>query len=316
MKAKLLGLGMVAGCLLGAPAISQEPQVQQQQQQQKPQKSILDEQVEDFFMPIGSEELGVQRILRRIRRQPWIYLTSASDFVFTSNVKLEDKNPGDDLLFVQSLDVTVVPPTIKAARVALFYRHQFFRYVDHYDLNFDADSIGLNASWPLGKHWTVFAGYSGLWLQSHSADHRPGDNEFYKEGDLLAGASFIKAIHPRIAIYTGGQIDFHHASPADYTRLTGTVFGGARFAIINKLVAELSHRFQYEDHLHRFQNASENISSRTDFRNNISASLTYYIRDWANVRLSASQIWNNSDAANHDYNVFNGGATLTLSYKF
>lgn len=256
----------------------------------------------EFFLPIGSEELGVQRILRRVPRPPWLHLTAESQMGYTSNVFLTEDNPRGDWIFTQTLGMTITPRKPKKPTLSLFYRHQWLRYMHNDELDFDVDNAGFTLTYPMGKQHALYGGYSGLRLVSQFSDE-----EFFREGDAMIGFRTVQTVGKRWVFFGGLQLDYRHASPSLYDRLTHMLYIGGRVGFGRNFAAEITYRLQYEDFLHE---------PREDIRNNLSASLIYLINQHISLRATVSETWNDSSMDGRTYDMFNGGLSLILTGRF
>jgi hypothetical protein len=291
--------------LLGAATVfAQEPQRRELERLELPLPPAPKEEVTPELTPEEAEEdeLGIQQLLRRIPRPPWISLSSDSQIVYVSNVLLSPSDRENDVLFAQTFELAVTPPRMKNPSLRLFGRQQFFRYDDFSRLDFDAETVGLLLSHAVNENVTIYGGYSGLWL-----NRRWWGSQFYREGGARAGVLLTKIVGNRVGFFGGAQFDYYHAHPNAFDRHTYYAILGSRVALTRRVLAESFYRLQFEDYKN---------SPREDFRHLLGAALVYNISPYASARAVVSHVWNESTDNLRDYRVFNGGGALNLSVKF
>ena len=250
---------------------------------------------------VEDDEMGKQFLLKQRARIPQFSLVGDAQYFYNDNPRLSSGDGSDDFLFVGSTTVAWNPTWIKGITGSVFVRQQFFRYNNNSDLDFDATAVGFAAATAVKDWFNVNVGYTATRLES-----RATDAEFYKEGDASVILSRVEKFGQRFTVPYGYTMDFYHTSPDTYNRITHGLFTGLNCAITPKLLSQFFYRFQYEDYL---------TVSRADHAHILSATLTYFITDWANVRAFAS--WTTNDSTmDQDYDILNSGVGLNLLARF
>lgn len=253
------------------------------------------------FPEAEDEEIGRQFLLRRRVAIPQFSISGDAQYFYTSNPRLLEGDASDDFLFVTSSTVAWNPTWIKGANVSVFARQQFFRYNSSSDMDFNSTAFGLNIGTAVRDWFNVNYGYTATRLES-----RPTGDSFYDEGNVSTMFSRNETLGQRLSLPYGYTMDYFHASPGAFNRITHGIFTGLNCAITPKLLGQFFYRFQYEDY---------NDISREDRSHVLSITLTYFITDWASVRAFAS--WStNKSTIDRSYDSLNSGIGASLVWKF
>jgi hypothetical protein len=278
------------------------------QEAQRRQMEAVPVQPMSALSPQGSlpvaedEEIGNQFLLKRQAAIPQFSISGDAQYFYNTNPRLVDSSDtSGDLVFVGSSTLAWNPTWIKGASLSAFVREQVFRYNENSALDFNSLAGGIAMGTTVKDWFNVSYGFTGTRLDSRSTDA-----VFYKEGDGSLVFSRVEKIGQRFALPYGYTMDYFLADPGSYTRITHGLFAGLNYVITPKLLAQVFYRLQYEDY--------QNIDRR-DQAHIVSATVTYYITDWANVRAFMSWTTNHSTQS-FSYDALNSGLGLSLVWRF
>ncbi len=297
----VLGLCAAAAFIgLVSPAPAQE--AQRRQYEATPVQPLAPLAPQATLPQAEDDEIGNQFLLKRRAAIPQFSISGDAQYFYNDNPRLQDSgSAAGDLVFVGSSTLAWNPTWIKGANLSAFARQQFFRYNSNSNLDFDSLAGGITMGTAVRDWFNISYGFTGTRLESRSTDA-----VFYKEGDGSLVFSRAEKFGQRFALPYGYTFDYYLADPGNYTRATHGLFAGLNCAITPKLLAQVFYRLQYEDY---------QTVSRSDQAHIISATMVYYITDWASVRAFMSWSTNHS-TQNFSYDVLNSGAGLSLVWRF
>ena len=297
----VLGLCAAAAFMgLASPAPAQE--AQRRQYEATPVQPLAPLAPQATLPGAEDEEIGNQFLLKRRAAIPQFSISGDAQYFYNDNPKLQDSgSAASDQVFVGSSTLAWNPTWIKGANVSAFAREQVFRYNSNSSLDFNSLAGGITMGTTVRDWFNVSYGFTGTQLDSRSTDA-----VFYKEGDGSLTLSRAEKFGQRFALPYGYTLDYYLADPGSYTRVTQGLFAGLNCALTPKLLAQVFYRLQYEDY---------QTVSRTDQAHIISATMVYYITDWASVRAFMSWSTNHS-TQNFSYDALNSGLGLSLVWRF
>lgn len=295
---------------LSLPGAAQEAQVQQQTQQgaveeiRRAQRYI----VIPKLSPDDREEFGEQVVLSEKPVQPIFTGFTDNQYLFESNALLTRDNEESDRLFVSTTGFGIQPPMPEEwKKVILSFngRFQVYRYDDHDDLNFHIYTGGLTAGYQVDDLLTVLTGNNySVYYNEDSYNH------FFEETSHYVSVNRAIPIADDLAAFVGGQVQYRNTNPARFSRMEYDLFGGVRYALDEKWIAQIYARVEYQDYL------ASSLSSRNDWNLQPVLSLTYYFNEWVNARIIGHYTYNNSNQNVFDYHNFESGAALALTASF
>jgi hypothetical protein len=297
--------------LFALPLAAQEAQVQQESQTEAREEEMRRSQryvVIPKLSPDDREEFGEQVVLTEKPVEPIFTVFTDNQLLFTSNALLTRDNEESDALFISTTGFAIEPPLgeeYKDVILAFNGRFQAYRYSDHDELNFHIFSGGLTAGYQLNELWTVLTGHSyNIFYNEDTYD------DFFQETAHYASINRSIPIADDLAAFVGGQAQYRNTSPARFSRMEYDLFGGLRYALDEKWLAQIYERIEYQDYL------ASGFSNRGDVNLLTVLSLTYYLNDWCNVRVLGSYTYNNSSLNQFKYHNFNAGGGINLTARF
>ena len=340
----LLGLGVlsVAPVFAQTPAIQQYQDVQRQQEQQKKMKEGQDNKVPQQapeLYPGENTDVGPQLLLRAMPRRQWVEASADSQYYYTSNVFLtKETRPGgntDTGVLVSTIQVALAPTPfdVPGGQIAprLGFRHQWYNYgmdqTSQQDLpnglnslDFDAETLFVDATYRYGQLWTATLGLDATRLLGHEpplADYQ----EFYKELVPHFGVERLFPINDNVGLSVGYN-NYTHVTSVDPTpssnvnnRMEHSFILTYTQQIIPNLVAQPYYRYTFTDYSN-----FETYLKRSDMLHSVGMSLAYYFNNWASIRGFVSYDTNNShgnpSSSSFNYENINTGGGVNLTFKY
>ena len=276
---------------------------------QPEQKSvILDEESGDF---------GRQVVIKPRRTRPYIEASQSQDLLYTNNVFLSEMNPLRSALWVSNYSIkgfVPLPDDMQAWTISLDFQETLYRYDEDEAqvADFNRDAAGLNVMYQLGSDWLLGAGYGVSQLRSSEEEI----NEFYREGLFNYSAMKIFSLHADHALFVGASGEYHHATPAAFSRLNHGIFVGYNWQILPRVVTQLLIRSGMENYLQMTSDALGQIGPREDLNQMLSWSLFYSPVDWCTFKITGTSTFNNSSSEQRDYENLQGGGSLAMSFRY
>ena len=300
-----------------APVVMHAQEAQSRATDDKSSRDLLRRQMElklrELEAASGSPEdetdLGAQILLKR-KPKPWA-LTLSSDVgeVWSNNVFLSEGFKQGDLALTQNDSAFFSYKLTDELTASLSYRFSMYRYHRLQIQNFDSHNAGFGLNYTLPLDISLYAGTQ--WTTIYS---RPIGDSVYEEGDIYLGASkvfpinFINVLKDRAAWFVGYQTDLRMASPKEFDRVEISPYTGFMYQVNPQTVWQTYYRWQYL----KYQ-----INGRRDYNNSISSSVAYSPWDWLTLSAFVGFTDNNSLGINNrNYDVFNTGGSVKLSWKF
>ena len=278
--------------------------------------------------PGEEEDTGRQLILEPAPRQRWDWINAAVDtqYFYTSNAYLTSSKATGTGLLVSTIDAELAAPPISLPYGKLFatagFEYQWFDYGlggsggNVSDLDFDAETIYVEAQYQLPDQWSVFGNLSYTRLLNDGN----GFDEFYRE--LVPSLRFEKTFQIRRQLQASLEYsaDYRFTDEAAYpeqgtgcnNRTDQVLDFDLIWQITPKLLIRPFYRFQYSYYPDYFAG-----QSRNDFLNTVGVSAYYCFNAWSSVRLFLDYEVRNSDAVlAPDYHKLDAGGGVSVGLKF
>jgi hypothetical protein len=250
-------------------------------------------------------DLGEQAILKRVEKYEPFTLETGVPIYYTSNVALVDRGRVSDVIIAPVVGLTYAPRFKKTLYGEFTLRQQFFYYQDFSSFNFASfDAIAGLAYYMPSFHNLVLRAN----LDYNRLTGTDDFDDFFSDVALGLNAELPIPIGRAQQISIGATADVSlYATPDPPQRNDFGVYIG--YAV------NLSRSFSL--------NAAGNIvvrpydsGGRTDVSEILSFSANYHIRDWLTLSAISTFVANQSNRDVFDYEVFNAGGGVTLSFRF
>jgi hypothetical protein len=250
-------------------------------------------------------DLGEQAILKRVEKYEPFSIETGVPIYYTSNVALVDQGRRSDVIIAPVVGLTYAPKFQKTLYGEFTLRQQFFYYQDFSSFNFASfDAIAGLAYYMPSFHNLVLRANIDYNRLTGTDDF----DDFFSDVGLGLNAELPIRIGRAQQISIGATADVSlYATPDPPQRNDFGIYVG--YAV------NLSRSFSL--------NAAGNIvvrpydsGGRTDVSEILSFSANYHIRDWLTVSAISTFVANQSNRDVFDYEVFNAGGGVTLSFRF
>ncbi len=250
-------------------------------------------------------DLGEQAILKRVEKYEPFTLETGVPIYYTSNVALVDRGRVNDVIIAPVIGITYSPRIQKTLYGEFTLRQQFFYYQDFSSFNFASFDALAGLVYHVPK-------LHNLVLRANLDYNRlTGTDNF---DDFFSDVSLGLSAEVPIPIGRAQQVSFGanasislYATPDPPQRNDFGFFVG--------YTANLSRSFSL--------NAAGTLvvrpydtGGRTDVSEILALSANYHVRDWLTVSAISTFVANQSNRDVFDYEVFNVGGGITLSFKF
>jgi hypothetical protein len=253
----------------------------------------------------NDSDLGEQAILKRVEKYEPFTLETGVPIYYTSNVALVDRGRVSDVIIAPVIGITYAPKLAKTLYGEFTLRQQFFYYQDFTSFNFASfDALaGLVYYVPKLHNLTLRAN-----LDYNRLTGTDNFDDFFSDVSLGLSAEVPIPIGRAQQISLGANANVSlYATPDPPQRNDFGIYAG--YAV------NLSRHFSL--------NAAGNLvvrpydsGGRTDVSEILALSANYRIRDWLTVSAISTYVANQSNRSVFDYEVFNIGGGVTLSWKF
>ena len=276
-----------------------------------------------------TKDVGPQSILKMKQKKTYFEVVADSQFFYTSNMLLAEKNPGvrltDTSVFVNTAQFALAPtpyqigPGLLAPRIG--YRHQWFDYgleknsrgLGSFD--FDVSTVFVDLRYRLGENWSVEAGFDWMRLLNHTPTYFSYD-EIYKEYAPRVGVFRQFSFSETKVLSVGYQGSFHFSeTPGNIpenqnNRLDNSLIAAYTHALTSQLVLQPYYRIQYTHY------TASPFGTRNDLLQTIGLSIHYYPTTRSGVRLFAGYDLKESDQPIvADYRKLDAGRGLNFNLK-
>ena len=250
-------------------------------------------------------DLGEQAILKRVEKYEPFTLETGVPIYYTSNVALVDRGRMSDVIIAPVVGLTYAPRFQKTLYGEFTLRQQFFYYQDFSSFNFASfDAIAGLAYYMPSFHNLVLRAN----LDYNRLTGTDDFDDFFSDVSLGLNAELPIRIGRAQQISIGASANVSlYATPDPPQRNDFGVYVGYS--------VNLSRSFSL--------NAAGNLvvrpydsGGRTDVSEILALSANYRIRDWLTVSAISTFVANQSNRDVFDYEVFNIGGGITVSFKF
>lgn len=317
----IAGLSLPAAGLRAqiAPGAAAE-EAQRVQQARELQKPLFRETAPQLYEG-EDRDVGPQYIVLQKERRHWLEVSLDSQFFYTSNVFLTEKNAIDSTFFVNTIQVGFAPTPWDVSNgklgVRIGYRHQFFNYglgtsampqLNNFD--FDVSTVYSQIKYQFHDNWIGTVGLDYNRLLSADQNRR----EFYAEALPYWGLERRFPIGEKSLVSLAYQGNYHitrvdgpMASVNDRTdQIVALTYSQQ---VIPKLILQPYLRVQFTYYT--------DSSSRKDLLYSMGTSLTYFFTNWASIRTFVSyDIRESSDSIVQDYHKLDAGGGLSATFLF
>ena len=279
------------------------------------------------------EDVGPQYLLRFKPSREWFEALFDSQYYYTSNFNLNEKE--SKLNRVGEIDTGVLVSTAQFAFAPtpfpfwdgslsprIGYRHQWYNYgLDNTenqlnDFDFDVQTIFGEVAYNFLENWYARIGLNWTRLLNHeNTGNRKDYSEFYKEYlPEWEIQRFIK-ISSESLLVIGYEGNYHHTEvdplPNAYIndRMDHILTLSYLHQITSKILLQPYYRFTYTDF---WENGDRN-----DFLHSIGLITSYHFNRWANLRLCGNYDKRETDdPLIPDYKKIDAGGGATLIFRF
>lgn len=250
-------------------------------------------------------DLGEQAILKRVEKYDPFTFEAGVPIYYTSNVALVDRNRMGDVIIAPVVGITYAPRLQKTLYGEFTVRQQFFYYQDFSSLDFASfDAIAGVVYYAPNFH--------NMALRANLNYNRltPTDsfNDFFSDVGLGLNAEIPIAIARAQQISIGADANISlYADPSEPQRNDLGVYVG--YAV------SLSRNFYLNASGHAVVRPYDS-GGRTDLSEILSLGASYRVRDWLTISALTSFVANQSNQDVFEYEVFNIGGGISVSWRF
>jgi|SRR5689334_19816217 len=250
-------------------------------------------------------DLGEQAILKRVEKYNPFTFEASVPIYYTSNVALVDRNRMSDVIIAPVVGITYAPRLQKTLYGEFTLRQQFFYYQDFSGLDFASfDAIAGLAYYMPNFH--------NLALRANIDYNRltPTDslNDFFSNVGLVLNAEipFVIGRAQQISVGASANISLY-ATPDEEQRNDLGVYVGYSVGLTRNLYLNASGQLVVRPY---------DSAGRTDVSEILNLGATYRVRDWLTISALTSFVANQSDHDVFDYEVFNFGGGISVTWRF
>ncbi len=279
-----------------------------QSQTQLPGASVISpEGVEQNYAAASPNDtdLGEQAILKRVEKYQPFTLETGVPIYYTSNVALVDRGTVSDVITAPVVAITYAPRLQRTLFGEFALRQQFFYYADFSSFNFasfDAEA-GLVYSAPKLNNLTLRGR-----LNYNRLTGTDDFDDFFSNYSLSLGAEVPLPIGraQQISFGAGTEISLY-ATPEPPRRNDFGAFVGYHVNLARQFSLDAAGRVLLRAY---------DSGGRTDVSEIVALSGNYRIRDWVTLSAISTFVANQSNRSTFDYEVFNIGGAISLSWRF
>jgi hypothetical protein len=252
----------------------------------------------------NDSDLGEQAILKRVEKYEPLTIETGVPIYFTSNVALVDRGRVSDVIIAPLIGVTYAPRLQNTLYGEFGLRQQFFYYQDFGSFDFASfDALaGLVYFAPKLHNLTFRAN-----LDYNRLTGTDTFDDFFSNVGLGLSAELPIPIGRAQQISLGADANISlYATPDPPQRNDFGVYAGYAVSITRSLSLNATGRLVVRPY---------DTGGRTDLSEIIALSANYRIRDWLTLSAISTFVANQSNHSVFDYEVFNIGGGVTLSWK-
>ena len=253
----------------------------------------------------NDSDLGEQAILKRVEKYEPFTLETGVPIYYTSNVALVDQGKVGDTIIAPVIGLTYAPKITKTLYGAFTIRQQFFYYQDVTSFNFASfDAIaGLVYFVPNMHNLVLRAG-----IDYNRLTGTDSFESFFSNYALGLGAEIPIPMGRAQLISLGLDANISlYATPSPPQRNDIGAYVAYTVNLTRNFSLNAAGRLVVRPY---------DSGGRTDVSEILSLSANYRVRDCLVVSAVTSFVANQSNQSAFDYEVFNGGGGVTLSWKF
>jgi hypothetical protein len=289
----VLALGaLLAG---GAPVLAQDVRVETQQQarmrnQNAPEEQAAPEEVSD-------PELGDINLVSRAPKPKMFTFFTGQTLNYTTNAFLVEDGEQDDLYWNGRVGASFVPFATRNFTPRLTFDQNWFRYHDFGVLDFDSQTLTLDAKYDLNPDDTWYV--NGSYALARLYAPRGSTGEFYRYGFLNGSVTHLIQLQTApVSLSLSGGAYWRHGDPSLSDRVSGYLNVAAIYTICEQV--------QLWGFIHpEIQHYTHDLSgsSREDFNLTVGSSLNWTPKDYLSVGLTATYTGNFSNVSQRSYDV-------------
>jgi len=250
-------------------------------------------------------DLGEQAILKRVEKYEPFRIETGVPIYYTSNVALVDRGSMSDVIIAPLVAVTYAPRLGKTLSGEFTLRQQFFYYQDFSGFNFASfDAVaGVAYSVPRLNNLLLRAN-----LDYNRLTGTDDFDDFFSNVALNLSAEMPFPIGRAQQISLGADASVSlYAHPDPPQRNDFGFFVGYTANLTRALSVVASGRLVVRPYDH---------GGRTDVSEILSTGANYRVRDWLTISAFTTFVANQSNRGAFDYEVFNLGGGVTVSFQF
>ncbi len=249
-----------------------------------------------------------QMLTAGVKSEPWGEVSSDTRVYRSTNIQLLPDNlfypERADTVVAQTFTVRLQHHLSDAVLAELILRYQLYRYLNTESLDFNTQSATFQLS---GEIPDLFRWYGNFTAQRQEFV-RGRDGEFFKMYNPEFGIWRDLVLNRHLTLFGGYQLDWRPSSPGFFDRVDNTLYAGCTVALLDRLSAQLLYRLSLHDYT--------NYRDRFDVNQLGGITLFYTFCANARVELFVNYIHNDSNLATRDYDIWEGGGALRLSFNF
>ncbi len=253
----------------------------------------------------NDSDLGEQAILKRVEKYEPFTLETGVPIYYTSNVALVDRGRVSDVIIAPVIGITYAPKITKTLYGEFTLRQQFFYYQDLSSFDFASFDAIAGLVYYLPK-------LNNLTLRANLAYNRLTATDDFD--DFFSNYALGLSAEVPIRIGRAQQISFGadanislYATPDPPQRSDFGAYVGYSVNISRNFSLNAAGRLVVRPYY---------SGGRTDVSEVLALSANYRIREWLTVSALTTFVANQSNRDAFDYEVFNIGGGVTLSWKF
>ncbi|MEO7166595.1 MAG: hypothetical protein ABI787_06590 [Spartobacteria bacterium] len=253
----------------------------------------------------NDSDLGEQAILKRAEQYDPFTLETGVPIYYTSNVALVDRGAVSDVIIAPVIGLTYAPKLSRTLYGEFTIRQQFFYYQDLSSFDFASFDLlaGLVYTMPELRNLTLRAN-----VDYNRLTGTDNFDDFFSNVALGLSAELPIPIGraQHVSLGTDANISLY-ATPSPPQRNDFGVYVGYAVNISRNFSLNAAGRLVVRPY---------DSGGRTDVSEIIAFSANYRIRDWLTVSAISTFVANQSNRSAFDYEVFNIGGGITLTWKF
>ncbi|MBA3543530.1 MAG: hypothetical protein H0T83_03690 [Chthoniobacterales bacterium] len=253
----------------------------------------------------NDSDLGEQAILKRVEKYEPFTLETGVPIYYTSNVALVNRGRVSDVIIAPVIGVTYAPRLKQTLYGEFTVRQQFFYYQDVSSFDFASFDVlaGLVYYMPSFHNLTLRAN-----LDYNRLTGTDNFDDFFSNVALGVSAEIPFRIGRAQQVSVGADANVSlYATPDPPQRNDFGVYLGYSVNLARNLTLNAAGRLVVRPY---------DTGGRTDVSEILALSANYHIRDWLTVSAISTFVANQSNRDVFDYEVFNIGGGITLTWKF